>query len=97
MGDERLILMAALMVTDELFDARADVDELLEQHRRAQIASGTTGHSQSLEADAGFAEPVKRQRFTKGSLNRKNRCQGPGFFASPTLILPMLRGSSGTI
>lgn len=29
-GDERLILMAALMVTDELFDARADVDELLE-------------------------------------------------------------------
>jgi cell division protein ZapA len=29
-GDERLILMAALMVADELFDARADVDELLE-------------------------------------------------------------------
>jgi cell division protein ZapA len=29
-GDERLMLMAALMVTDELFDARADVDELLE-------------------------------------------------------------------
>jgi cell division protein ZapA len=28
-GDERLILMAALMVVDELFDARADVDELL--------------------------------------------------------------------
>jgi cell division protein ZapA len=29
-GDERLILMAALMITDELFDTRADVDELLE-------------------------------------------------------------------
>jgi len=29
-GDERLILMAALMVADELFDARADVDDLLE-------------------------------------------------------------------
>ncbi len=29
-GDERLILMAALMITDELFDARADVDDLLE-------------------------------------------------------------------
>jgi cell division protein ZapA len=28
-GDERLILMAALTVVDELFDARADVDELL--------------------------------------------------------------------
>ncbi len=30
-GDERLVLMAALMVTDELFEARADIDELLEE------------------------------------------------------------------
>ncbi|MBA2127053.1 cell division protein ZapA [Hyphomicrobium methylovorum] len=29
-GDERLMLMAALGVTDELLDARADIDELLE-------------------------------------------------------------------
>ena len=29
-GDERLMLMAALTVADELFDALADVDELLE-------------------------------------------------------------------
>jgi cell division protein ZapA len=29
-GDERLMLMAAIMVADELFDARADIDELLE-------------------------------------------------------------------
>jgi len=29
-GDERLILMAALTIADELFDARADVDSLLE-------------------------------------------------------------------
>ncbi len=29
-GDERLMLMAALVVADELFDARADVDELLQ-------------------------------------------------------------------
>lgn len=29
-GDERLVLMAALMIADELFDARADIDELLE-------------------------------------------------------------------
>jgi cell division protein ZapA len=29
-GDERLMLMAALTIADELFDARADVDELLE-------------------------------------------------------------------
>lgn len=29
-GDERLMLMAALMVADELFDARGDLDELLD-------------------------------------------------------------------
>ena len=29
-GDERLMLMAALLVADELFDARADIDELLQ-------------------------------------------------------------------
>jgi cell division protein ZapA len=29
-GDERLMLMAAIVIADELFDARADVDELLE-------------------------------------------------------------------
>lgn len=29
-GDERLVLMAALTLADELFDARADIDELLD-------------------------------------------------------------------
>jgi cell division protein ZapA len=29
-GDERLVLMAAFTIADELFDARADIDELLE-------------------------------------------------------------------
>lgn len=29
-GDERLMLMAALTIADELFDARADIDELLD-------------------------------------------------------------------
>ena len=29
-GDERLVIMAALTMADELFDARADIDELLE-------------------------------------------------------------------
>jgi cell division protein ZapA len=29
-GDERLVLMAALTMADELFDARADIDELLD-------------------------------------------------------------------
>jgi cell division protein ZapA len=39
LGDERLILMAALMVTDELFDARADVDELLDGTEGLKLAS----------------------------------------------------------
>lgn len=42
-GDERLMLMAALTVTDELFDARRDVDELLEGSRaEAETSSGGT-------------------------------------------------------
>ncbi len=31
-GDERLVLMAALMITDELFEARDDIDDLLDDH-----------------------------------------------------------------
>lgn len=31
-GDERLMLMAALMLTDELFEARADIEELLDEN-----------------------------------------------------------------
>ncbi len=55
-GDERLILMAALMITDELFDARADVDDLLE----GSTAELRTVAIRSLEADDG-AEPAKRR------------------------------------
>lgn len=45
-GDERLVLMAALTIADELFDARQDVDQLLEgagDHLRAAAASGSPG------------------------------------------------------
>ncbi len=55
-GDERLILMAALMITDELFDARADVDDLLEGST-AEIRSAAI---LTLEADDD-AEPIKRR------------------------------------
>lgn len=47
-GDERLILMAALLVADELFDARADVDDLLD---------GRTEDLKSF-ADAAGGEPL---------------------------------------
>ena len=44
-GDERLVLMAAFTVADELFDARADIDELLESQTdklKAVAAEGST-------------------------------------------------------
>jgi cell division protein ZapA len=56
-GDERLILMAALMITDELFDARADVDDLLE----GSTAELRTVAIRSLEADDEGAEPPRRR------------------------------------
>jgi cell division protein ZapA len=55
-GDERLILMAALMITDELFDTRADVDDLLEGST-AELRSVAI---RSLSADDD-AEPEKRR------------------------------------
>lgn len=55
-GDERLILMAALMVTDELFDTRADVDDLLEGST-AELRSVAI---RTLQADDD-AEPERRR------------------------------------
>lgn len=59
-GDERLVLMAALMVTDELFEARADIDELLDEQ---------TGKLKSLsqtieEARTGSASDLGRKSGT---------------------------------
>ena len=34
-GDERLVIMAALTMADELFEARADIDELLDDQTGA--------------------------------------------------------------
>ena len=50
-GDERLVLMAALMIADELFDARADIDELLEDG---------TEKLKSVARDAKAAKPAVR-------------------------------------
>ena len=96
MGDERLILMAALMVTDELFDARADVDELLDGTDELRLLSGTAGHAaQSPGLKPAFAAGKLERFIRKIPLQQAERCQGPGFFAAPTLILPVLRGPSG--
>ena len=49
-GDERLVLMAALTLADELFDAHADVDELLD---------GQTEKLKSVVAEAKSKPAVK--------------------------------------
>ena len=58
-GDERLVLMAALTITDELFDARADIDELLDGEtdklkdvlkREGQRASGDAADAKAKSA-----------------------------------------------
>ncbi len=51
-GDERLVLMAALTIADELFDARADIDELLDDQ---------TGKLQAVATDAKDKTPAKPQ------------------------------------
>lgn len=55
-GDERLVLMAAMMVTDELFEARADIDELLSE--------GTDKLKSLAESVKGMrgVEPAEPQR-----------------------------------
>lgn len=62
-GDERLILMAALMVTDELFDARADVDELLGSDYEARSAAIRSIQSDDADLDHEDEdlEPVRRR------------------------------------
>ncbi len=44
-GDERLVLMAALLIADELFDARADIDSLLdtETEKLKSVAADDNG------------------------------------------------------
>ena len=62
-GDERLILMAALMVTDELFDTRADVDELLGSDcdtRSAAIRSIRADEAE-IDHEDDDLEPVRRR------------------------------------
>lgn len=54
-GDERLILMAALTVADELFDARADVDDLLEGRTEElkSVAGGNEKPAPKVKSAAG--------------------------------------------
>ena len=46
-GDERLVLMAAFTIADELFDARADIDGLLDTQTDKLKAVAEEGASKS--------------------------------------------------
>jgi cell division protein ZapA len=52
-ADERLVLMAAFMIADELFDARADIDDLLDDQTEKLKAM-------AVSAAEPQAEPVYR-------------------------------------
>lgn len=52
-GDERLVLMAAIMLADELFDARADIDDLLtDSTERLKLAAAEMSASDDAEPEA---------------------------------------------
>jgi len=63
-GDERLVLMAGLMLTDELLEARADIDELLEQD-----ADKLKTFSETVKEMRGLAgsDPVAGENRKSGS------------------------------
>ena len=56
-GDERLVVMAALLLADELFDARADIDDLLDGQtgrlKSVAIAMDDGGCEQGEELETG--------------------------------------------
>lgn len=62
LGDERLVLMAALTIADELFDARTDIDDLLEDQtgklkgKLAEARGATDGGA----SNAHDATPARR-------------------------------------
>lgn len=69
-GDERLMLMAALMVTDELLEARADIDELLAEETGKLKALAESIKGMKLPASSPSsplsADPLSALRKTGG-------------------------------
>jgi cell division protein ZapA len=59
-GDERLVLMAALTLADELFDARADIDELLDDGTEKLKAVANGAKSKTAAPAAAPAEDVRK-------------------------------------
>lgn len=64
-GDERLVLMAALTLADELFEARADIDELLDGQTgklKSVAEDNPSEKSASVAARATSADGLKAMR-----------------------------------
>ncbi|MGQ0456229.1 MAG: cell division protein ZapA [Hyphomicrobium sp.] len=61
-GDERLILMAALTLTDELFEARADIDDLLDD----QTEPSEDVDEEADAADDGLTRALRAQFAKRG-------------------------------
>lgn len=59
-GDERIMLMAALMVTDELFEARADIEELLAEETGKLKALADSIKGMKLPAQAAASDATGR-------------------------------------
>lgn len=59
-GDERLVLMAALTIADELFDARADVDSLLDGATEKLKQVADQDDAERSEAEHAAAEKSRR-------------------------------------
>ncbi len=73
-GDERLILMAALMIADELFDARA---------------SGGLDRSGSQSSSAlGEADPVRRLKAVAAEMASKSETNTPAQPPAPNAAAP---------
>lgn len=63
-GDERLVVMAAILLADELFDARADIDNLLdgqtERLKSVSMAMDDEEGEQTLELDTGLTRRKRK-------------------------------------
>jgi cell division protein ZapA len=96
-GDDRLILMAALMVADELTEARRQLDEmktLLAEQRRDRSAadeSSKTMRTDLAEAIGKAADRVETltRRLWSPTFGAHLRCRAPGIYA-PTAIAASL-------
>lgn len=82
-GDDRLILMAALMVTDELWEARRQMQEMtvtLAESKRDKSTADETARSMQAEVAARVGAAAQRLEL----LNERFASQESGTAARPT-------------